>query len=108
MKKFPEGIHEVYLKQADNTLTKIYLYVKQFEGYKSPLRIYSNTAQRDILEYKKRWEIENIFKTMKQEYGMEEIQAGSLQVMNNLVASIQMAVAFAHNLYGIQQEHQGK
>lgn len=108
MKKFPEGIHEVYLKQADNTLTKIYLYVKQFPGYKTPLRIYSNTQDRDILEYKKRWEIENIFKTMKQEYGMEEIQAGSLQVMNNLVATIQMAVAFAHHLYGIQEKHQGK
>ena len=108
MKSFSEWVHEVYLKQADSSLTRVYFYVKQFPEYTEPLRIYSNTPDRDILEYKKRWEIENIFKTMKQEYNMESIQAGSLQVMNNLVASIQMAVAFAHHLYGIQEEHQGK
>ena len=72
------------------------------------MRIYSNTPERDILEYQKRWEIENIFKTMKQEYKMKSIQTGSLQVINNLVASIQMAVTFVHHLYEIQQEHQGK
>ena len=72
------------------------------------MRIYSNTPERDILEYQKRWEIENIFKTMKQKYKMERIQVGSLQIMNNLIANIQMTVAFAHHLYGIQQENQGK
>jgi hypothetical protein len=42
---------------------------------------------------------------MKQEYKMEEIQASSLQVIVNIVATIQMAVAFSHHLYGIQHEH---
>jgi len=46
----------------------VYFYVKQFEKYDAPMRIYSNTNDRDIEEYKKRWEIETIFKTMKQEY----------------------------------------
>ena len=105
MKEFPEWIHEVYLKQADNSLTRVYLYVRQFEGYKTPMRIYSNTSDRDILEYKKRWEIECIFKTMKQEYKMEKIQVQSLQVLQNIVATIQMAVAFAHHMYGIQIHH---
>jgi hypothetical protein len=36
---------------------------------------------------------------MKQEYQMEKIQASSLQVIENIVATIQMAVAFAHHLY---------
>lgn len=115
MKEMPEGIHEVYLKQdgkqkkrGEKTFTKSYLYVKQFPEYTEPMRIYSNTPERDILEYKKRWEIECIFKTMKQEYQMEKIQAHSLQVIENIVATIQMAVAFAHHLYGIQHEAKGK
>lgn len=95
----------MYLKQDDNTLTKVYLYVQQFEGYKDPMRIYSNTKDRDIEEYKKRWEIECIFKVMKQEYQMEKIQVQSLQVLQNIVATIQMAVAFAHDMYGIQIHH---
>lgn len=104
MKDMKEWVHKVYLKQDDNKLHKIYLYVKQFPEYEHPMRIYSNTDNRDVWEYKKRWEIENIFKTMKQEYKMESIQAGSLQVLNNIVATIQMAVAFATKLYWIQHE----
>lgn len=108
MKSFKEWIYEVYLKQDDNSLTKVYFYVKQFEKYDSPMRIYSNTNNRDVEEYKKRWEIETIFKTMKQEYWMEKIQAWSLQVLNNMVATIQMAVAFATNLYWIQHKKESK
>ncbi|MDD2871978.1 MAG: transposase [Candidatus Gracilibacteria bacterium] len=108
MKSFKEGIHEVYLKQDDNTLTKVYFYVKQFPEYDTPMRIYSNTNDRNVEEYKKRWEIECIFKTMKQEYEMEKIQAGSLQVLQNMVATIQMAVAFATHLYGLQHKKESK
>jgi hypothetical protein len=61
-----------------------------------------------VEEYKKRWEIETIFKTMKQEYWMEKIQAGSLQVLNNMIATIQMAVAFATHLYWIQHKKESK
>jgi hypothetical protein len=95
----------VYLKQDDGTLTQIYFYVKQFEGYNAPMRMYANSDDRDVEEYKKRWEIECIFKTMKQEYQMEKIQVQSLQVLQNIVATIQMAVAFSHDLYGIQIHH---
>lgn len=105
MKDMCEWVHEVYLKQDDNTLTKIFLYVQQFEGYKDPMRIYSNTKDRDVEEYKKRWEIECIFKVMKQEYQMEKIQVQGLQVLQNIVATIQMAVAFAHDIYGVQIHH---
>lgn len=115
MKEFWEWVHEVYLRQDGKqkkrweiVLTKTYLYVKQFPGYKDPMRIYSNSPDRDILEYKKRWDIECIFKTMKQEYQMEKIQASSLQVIENIVATIQMAVAIAHHLYGIQHKHKWK
>lgn len=105
MKDVWEGVHEVYLKQDDKTLTKVYLYVKQFEGYSAPMRIYADTDDRNVEEYKKRWEIECIFKTMKQEYQMEKIQVQSLQVLQNIVATIQMAVAFSHDMYGIQIHH---
>ncbi len=108
MKSFKEWIYEVYLKQDDNSLTKVYFYVKQFEKYDTPMRIYSNTNDRNVEEYKKRWEIETIFKTMKQEYWMEQIQAWSLQVLNNMIATIQMAVAFATHLYWIQHKKESK
>lgn len=108
MKSFSGGVHEVHLKQDSWKLTKIYLYVKQFPWYANPMRIYSDTDDRDVLEYKKRWEIESVFKTMKQEYEMEKIQAWSLQVLQNIVATIQMAVAFATYLYGIQHQHHSK
>ena len=48
MKSFKEWIYEVYLKQDDNTLTQVYFYVKQFEKYDAPMRIYSNTNDRDV------------------------------------------------------------
>lgn len=108
MSEFSDWIHEVYLKHDDNTLSKIYFYVKQSPWYDSPMRIYSDTNDRDILEYKKRWEIECIFKRMKQEYEMEKIQAWSLQVLRNIVATIQMAVAFATDMYGWQHQKTSK
>lgn len=105
MKSMKEWVHEVYLQQNDRSLSRVYLYVKQFSGYKDPMRIYSNTKDRDVEEYKKRWDIECIFKTMKQEYLMEKIQVQSLQILQNIVATIQMAVAFSHDMYGIQIHH---
>jgi hypothetical protein len=105
MKSFKEWVYKVYLKQDNGDLNEIYLYVKQFPGYSHPMRIYSDTDNRDVLEYKKRWDIECIFKTMKQEYKMEKIWVSSLQVLQNIVATIQMAVAFSHSMYGIQIEH---
>ncbi len=108
MKSFKEWIYEVYLKQDNWELTKVYFYVKHFEWFLEPLRIYSNTNNRDVLEYKKRWEIECIFKRMKQEYEMEKIQTWSLQVLKNIVATIQMAVAFASDIYWKQHEKTSK
>ena len=108
MTLFNEWIHEVYLKQDNNELTKVYFYVKQFPGYDTPMRIYSDTNDRNVEEYKRRWEIENIFKTMKQEYEMEKVQAWSLQVLKNIVATIQMAVAFATHLYWLQHKTERK
>ena len=108
MKSFKEWIHTVYLKQDTWELTKIFLYVKQFPWYTIPMRMYSDTDDRDPIEYKKRWDIECIFKTMKQEYQMERIGVSNIQVLQNIVATIQMAVAFAHDLYGIQIEYKGR
>ena len=53
------------------------------------MRILSNSKEVNVSEYSKRWEIESIFKTMKQEFELEKIQTSSLIVFKNLVASIQ-------------------
>ncbi len=46
--------------------------------------------------YFQRWEVERVFKTMKQEFKMEEIRTQSLQILKNVVAVIQLAVAISN------------
>jgi hypothetical protein len=38
---------------------------------------------------------------MKQEFKMEKIQASNLQVLNNIVAVIQLAVALSSSIYKV-------
>jgi len=38
---------------------------------------------------------------MKQEFGMEKIQAGTLQVLNNIVSIIMLAVALTKSIYDV-------
>jgi hypothetical protein len=41
---------------------------------------------------------------MKQEFEMEKIQASSLQVLNNIVAIIQLAVALSSSIYKVTSD----
>jgi hypothetical protein len=72
LKEFKDGIHKVKIEKVKKT---IYLHIKSNKLYDEPIRILSNSKDIDTEEYKKRWEIETIFKTMKQEFEMEKIQA---------------------------------
>jgi len=63
------------------------------------MRILSNSRKVDIEEYKNRREIETIFKTMKQEFELEKLQASSLIVFKNFVATIQLAMALTKTIY---------
>jgi len=79
----------------------MFLHIKTNKGYDEPIRIISNNKNIDTNEYKKRWEIESIFKTMKQEFKMEKIQASNLQVLTNMVSIIMLSVALSKSLYDI-------
>jgi len=63
------------------------------------MRILSNSKEINISEYSKRWEIESIFKTMKQEFELEKIQTSSLIVLKNIVACICLAMALSKTVY---------
>jgi len=89
----------VYKVKIENVEDYVYLHIKTNNGYDEPIRILSNSKEIDTEEYKKRWEIEAIFKTMKQEFEMEKIQTSSLQVLKCIIASIQLAVAISRVIY---------
>lgn len=101
LKEFTDWTYEVKIVNVEKT---VFLHIKTNPKYPEPIRILSNSKNTDTEEYKKRWEIETIFKTMKQEFEMEKIQAWSLQVLNNIVAIIQLAVALSSSIYKVTSD----
>ena len=96
LKGFKDGVYEVMIRWVEKC---VYLHVKSHPKYDEPIRILSNSKTIDTQEYAKRWEIENIFKTMKQEFELEKIQTSHLIILKNIVATIQMAVALSRDIY---------
>lgn len=101
LKEFEDWIFEVKIPNVEQSM---YLHIQTNKGYEQPMRVISNSKKIDTDEYKKRWEIETIFKTMKQEFKMEKIQAGSLQVLNNMVSIIMLAVALSKSIYDVNSD----
>jgi hypothetical protein len=111
---FPVGIHPVTLPWKQYIL---YMHVKQYRGYWSPIHVVSTleSLPEDLLEWNKiedipdlyfqRWEIERVFKTMKQEYQMEKIRVQDLVVLKNTFAVMQLAMALSNACFNseIQQ-----
>ena len=98
LKEFKDGIHKVKIEKVKEP---VYLHIKSNKWYDEPIRILSNSRDIDTEEYKKRWEIETFFKTMKQEFEMEKIQAWTLQVLNNIVSIIMLAIALTKSIYDV-------
>ena len=98
LKDFKDGTYEVKIVNVEKI---VFLHIKTNKKFPEPIRILSNSENTDTEEYKNRWEIETIFKTMKQEFEMEKIQASNLQVLNNIVAIIQLAVAISSSIYKV-------
>ena len=98
LKDFRDGVYKVKINKVKEA---VYLHIKTNKWYDEPMRIISNSKDINTDEYKERWEIESIFKTMKQEFEMEKIQAWTLQVLNNIVSIIMLAVALTKSIYNI-------
>ena len=98
MKDFPVGIHRIQLpKQKSEDRYDLFLHVTKHEKFSEPMRVITNIADPHASStYFRRWEIERIFKTMKQEFEMESIRAQSLAILDNTVATIQLAVALSN------------
>jgi len=57
------------------------------------IRVISNVDNEKIVEkYLKRWEIERLFKSGKQEYNLEKIGTQKIQKIDNLVALVQLCL----------------
>ncbi len=96
LKEFKDWVHKVRINSVNES---IYLHIKSNPKFPEPMRILSNSRKTDIEEYKQRREIETIFKTMKQEFQLEKLQAKSLIVFKNFVSTIQLAMALTRTIY---------
>jgi len=96
LKEFSDWIYEVKIEKVEKT---VFLHVKTNPKYDEPIRILSNISDIDTAEYQRRWEIEQIFKTMKQEFEIEKIWTSNLQVLKNTIATVQLAVAISRVVY---------
>jgi len=96
LKEFKDWIHKVKIKWVKKA---VYLHIKSNPKFPEPIRILSSSRKTSVDEYKNRREIETIFKTMKQEFQLEKLQASSLIVFKNFVATIQLAMALTKTIY---------
>jgi len=53
-----------------------------------------------VERYLKRWEIERIFKSGKQEFELEKIGTTSKQKIDNLIAIVQLCLGISAYVYG--------
>ncbi len=79
---------------------KLYVFVKTLEWFKTPIRVISNVFdEKNIEKYLKRWEIERIFKTWKQEFDFEKIWTQNIQKTDNLVYLVQLCLWISAYIY---------
>lgn len=78
----------------------LYVFVKTLKWLKNPIRVISNINDEDNIErYLKRWEIERIFKTWKQEFDFERVWTKSIQKTENLVYLIQLCLGISAYIF---------
>jgi hypothetical protein len=81
-----------YTVKIDWIKEKLFIFVKKLKWQINPIRVISNkNCEDNILKYLKRWDIERIFKTMKQEYNFEKIGTMTIKKTDNLVALVQLS-----------------
>jgi len=78
----------------------LFIYVKTIKWQDKPIRVISNVDDEKVVEkYLKRWEIERIFKSGKQEFNFEKIWTKKLQKTDNLVAMVQLCLWVSAYMY---------
>jgi len=78
----------------------LFVFVKTLKWLKNPIRIISNVSDENNIErYLKRWEIERIFKTWKQEFNFEKVWTQSIQKTENLVYLVQLCLGISAYIF---------
>lgn len=102
MKDFPVWTHKVRFPDIEEGLL---LNVTKNEKFSELMRTMTNIPEIESnIIYFKRWEIEQIFKTMKQEFQMEKIRVQSLKILDNTIAIIQLVVWLSNALFNAQNK----
>lgn len=92
-----EWKYTVKIKWIKKTL---FVFVKALKGLKNPIRVISNVNnEKNIERYLKRWEIERIFKTWKQEFDFEKVWTKSIQKTENLVYLVQLCLGISAYIF---------
>lgn len=78
----------------------LFVFVKALKWLKNPIRVISNVNNEENIErYLKRWEIERIFKTWKQEFDFEKVGTQSIQKTENLVYLVQLCLGISAYIF---------
>ena len=78
----------------------LFIFVKTLKWQINPIRVISNIDDEKVVEkYLKRWEIERIFKSGKQEFNFEKIWTKNIQKTDNLVAMVQLCLWVSAYMY---------
>jgi hypothetical protein len=113
VKDLPEGRHAVHIKgeKQDTIDPDVYLLiVAHHRGEKEPIRLLTNLAWEEFSDrqivtmYLKRWGIENIFRSGKVCFGLEQIRVQSFQKLTNIIALIQLVLVLSAHLFRMIQK----
>lgn len=90
-----------YAITFEGLLQPCFLTVQLFPKYDNPIRVISNIDNpQNVERYLKRWEIERVFRSEKQEFDLEKIGTQDIHKTDNLVALVQLCLgvsAYIHN-----------
>lgn len=105
---FLPGIYDVRLPQQRR---KYVLVVSEHHEHNDPIRVLVRkvpvTTAKEIIDlYLVRWEIENLYKQMKEKFQLEKVRVLSLRKLKNLLALIQLATSISNGAFATLVEEE--
>lgn len=99
--EFLPGIYDVRLPRQRR---KYVLVVYKHHAHNDPIRVLVrdvivNAAAEIIDVYLVRWEIENLYRQMKEKFQLEKVRVLSLRTLKNLLALIQLATSISNTVF---------